>query len=135
MMGLRSLFIVAAASIAAACSTAPSRQPTPAAPQAVKVDGMWELRIKGADGQYGTGASISLTQTGGHLAGKMFSVRGEVPLTGTIKGNAIAFGYDTTVQGQSVRIDHSGIVAGDTMHGQLAYGSFGGDEWTATRKQ
>jgi hypothetical protein len=65
----------------------------------------------------------------------MVSPRGEVPLTGTLKGNAIAFGLNVNVQGQDLQIDYSGTVTGDTMSGTVVFGSFGDGKWTGKKKQ
>lgn len=129
---LRVLFVAAVASIAAACSTAPFKEATPAPPTA-SVTGTWELNVESLMGSRTSDAL--LTQTGEQLSGKMVSPRGEVPLTGTIKGNAVAFGLNVNVQGQDLQIDYSGTVTGDTMSGTVVFGSFGDGKWTGRRKQ
>jgi hypothetical protein len=44
-----------------------------------------------------------------------------VPLTGTIDGDTVKFGINVNVQGQSLQIDYSGTVTGDTIerHGRI----------------
>jgi hypothetical protein len=74
------------------------------------------------------------TQSGATLGGKMVSSRGEVPLTGTIDGDTVKFGINVNVQGQSLQIDYSGTVTGDTMSGTVVFGSFGDGKWTGKRK-
>jgi D-glucosaminate-6-phosphate ammonia-lyase len=131
---VRVLLIAAVASIAAACSTAPSKPaPAPAAPQAAGVTGTWELNVESPMGSRASDAVF--TQNGETLSGKMISPRGEVPLTGTLKGNAIAFGLNVNVQGQDLQIDYSGTVTGDTMSGTVVFGSFGDGKWTGKKKQ
>jgi D-glucosaminate-6-phosphate ammonia-lyase len=131
---LRILLIAVVASIAAACSTAPSKQPAPApaAPQAAGVTGTWELNVESPMGSRASDAVF--TQNGETLTGKMVSPRGEVPLTGTLKGNAIAFGLNVNVQGQDLQIDYTGTVTGDTMSGTVVFGSFGDGKWTGKKK-
>lgn len=136
MSTLRVLFVAAVASIAAACSTALFKEATPApptAPQAASVTGTWELNVESLMGSRTSDAL--LTQAGEQLSGKMVSPRGEVPLTGTIKGNAVAFELNVNVQGQDLQIDYSGTVTGDTMSGTVVFGSFGDGKWTGRRKQ
>lgn len=139
MSTLRVVFIAVVASIAAACSTtstqqeAPPPPPPPAAAQSLDVTGTWELNVESPMGSRASDAIF--TQTGEALAGKMVSPRGETPLTGTLKGDAIAFGINVNVQGQNLQIDYAGTVAGDTMSGTVVFGSFGDGKFTGKRKQ
>ena len=137
---LRVVFVAAVASIAAACSTttsspttAPPSPTPPAAAKVTDVSGTWELNVESPMGSRASDAIF--TQTGETLGGKMVSPRGEVPLTGAISGDAIKFGINVNVQGQSLQIDYSGTVTGDTMSGTVVFGSFGDGKWTGKKKQ
>jgi hypothetical protein len=134
---LRVVFVAAVASIAAACSTTPSPKtappPPPAAAKITDVSGTWELNVESPMGSRASDAIF--TQTGETLGGKMVSPRGEVPLTGTISGDTVKFGINVNVQGQSLQIDYSGTVIGDTMSGTVVFGSFGDGKWTGKKKQ
>ncbi len=134
--GLRLLCVAVVASIAAACSTTPSqpvrvRPPPPPAAKGADVTGTWELNVESPMGSRASDAVF--TQTGETLGGKMVSPRGEVPLTGTIKGDAITFGINVNVQGQNLQIDYTGTVTGDTMSGTVVFGSFGDGKWTGKK--
>jgi D-glucosaminate-6-phosphate ammonia-lyase len=135
--GMRLLCVAVVASVAAACSTmkaAPSAAPPP--PPAAKVtdvSGTWELNVESPMGSRASDAVF--TQAGETLGGKMVSSRGEVPLNGTIKGDAVAFGINVNVQGQNLQIDYTGTVTGDTMSGTVVFGSFGDGKWTGKKKQ
>lgn len=136
MSTLRLVSIAAGASIAAACSLTPAQRPAASAPvpasSAVSVAGIWELII---ESPMGSGTSdVVFTQNGRTLAGKMVSPRGEAPLLGTIKGDAVAFNLTINAQGQDLTIDYSGKVTGDTMSGTVQFGSFGDGKWTGKRK-
>jgi D-glucosaminate-6-phosphate ammonia-lyase len=135
---LRVVFVAAVASIAAACSTpsqksAPPPPPPATAAKVTDVSGTWELNVESPMGSRASDAIF--TQTGETLGGKMVSPRGEVPLTGTIDGDAVKFGINVNVQGQSLQIDYSGTITGDTMSGTVMFGSFGDGKWTGKRKQ
>ena len=95
--------------------------------------GTWELNVESPMGSRASDAIF--TQTGETLGGKMVSPRGEVPLTGTIDGDTVKFGINVNVQGQSLQIDYSGTVTGDTMSGTVVFGSFGDGKWTGKKKQ
>jgi len=137
MSTLRVVFVAAVASVAAACSTTPSQQPAPPPPPAAAkitdVSGTWELNVESPMGSRASDAIF--TQTGETLGGKMVSPRGEVPLTGTVSGDAVKFGINVNVQGQNLQIDYSGTVTGDTMSGTVQFGSFGDGKWTGKKKQ
>jgi D-glucosaminate-6-phosphate ammonia-lyase len=135
---LRVVFVAAVAAIAAACSTPPQKSAPPPPPPATAakvtdVSGTWELNVESPMGSRASDAIF--TQTGETLGGKMVSPRGEVPLTGTIDGDTVKFGINVNVQGQSLQIDYSGTITGDTMSGTVMFGSFGDGKWTGKRKQ
>ena len=134
--GVRLLCVAVVASIAAACSTTSTQQSAPPPPPAAKVTdvtGTWELNVESPMGSRASDAVF--TQSGETLGGKMVSQRGEVPLTGTIKGDAVNFGINVNVQGQNLQIDYTGTVTGDTMSGTVVFGSFGDGKWTGKKKQ
>jgi hypothetical protein len=136
--GMRLLCVAVVASVAAACSTtktAPSTAAPPPAPAAkvTDVSGTWELNVESPMGSRASDAVF--TQSGETLGGKMVSQRGEVPLTGTIKGETVNFGINVNVQGQNLQIDYTGTVTGDTMSGTVVFGSFGDGKWTGKKKQ
>jgi hypothetical protein len=131
------VFIVAAVALfVAACSTTPwqppAPAPAPAAPAAAQLAGTWVLTTQSPMGARDSDAIFA--QAGEQLTGKIVSSRGEVPITGSVKGAAVAFGMSVNVQGQQLQIDYSGTVTGDTMGGTVVFGSFGEGKWTGKRK-
>jgi D-glucosaminate-6-phosphate ammonia-lyase len=135
--GLRLLRVAVVASIAAGCSTTATKEsappPAPPAAKVTDVSGTWELNVESPMGSRASDAVF--TQSGETLGGKMVSQRGEVPLTGTIKGETVNFGINVNVQGQNLQIDYTGTVTGDTMSGTVVFGSFGDGKWTGKKKQ
>lgn len=139
MSTLRLVFVAVVASIAAACSTTPSQPaetpappPAPASGGGVSVAGTWELTVESPMGSRTSDAVF--TQNGETLGGKMISQRGEAPLQGTVKGDAVAFNLTINAQGQDLTIDYAGTVTGDTMSGTVQFGSFGDGKWTGKKK-
>ena len=132
---MKSLRVIAAAvvlSCLAACTSAPSAEKTPPPPAGPNVAGTWVLTVESPMGTRDSDAIFD--QQGEQLSGKMVSPRGEAPFTGTLKGDAIAFGLSINAQGQTLQLDYSGKVTGDTMSGTVQFGTFGEGKWTGKRK-
>src|SRR5262245_17263603 len=93
--------IIAAFSILAACAQTPSKTPASApasaaasAPAAkagsgVNITGTWNLSVETPMGA--RDMKLNATQNGETLTGSIASPRGDVPVSGTVKGNAVAF--------------------------------------------
>ena len=105
------------------------------APQDKPVDvaGKWALTVETAGG---TGTpTIELTQDGETLAGTYSSqVFGEQKLTGTIKGNAISFGFTASVQGAAVTVTYTATADATTMKGKVTAGDLGEGTFTGKKQ-
>ena len=97
------------------------------------VAGAWAITVE--TGQ-GTGTpSVTLQQDGEKLTGTYSSqVFGEQKVTGSIKGNAITFGFTGAIEGNNVTVTYSGTVEKDTMKGKVTLGDFGEGTFTAKKK-
>lgn len=121
--------------MAGCAAPAPRREPPPEAPpveHVPSVSGTWVLTIESPVGR--RDSETVFIQEGAKLSGRMLSSHGEVPLTGTLNGDAIEFGIDLKVQGRDLRIDYSGSVSGETMSGTVRFGAFADGTWTGRRK-
>ena len=112
-----------AATVAAAGQDAPAN-----------VAGAWQLTI---DTGQGTGTpSVTFQQDGEKLTGTYSSqVFGEQKVTGSVKGNAITFGFTATMEGNTFEITYTGTVEKDTMKGKVKLGDLGEGTWTGKKKQ
>lgn len=127
MNKLRLLALAAVAVFIAACSSTPSK------PKGPDLNGNWVLTTESQMGAQD--ADMTVQQKGGALAGKVSSQMGSVDYTGSLEGNAVAFGFTINIQGMDLRIDYSGTVEADgTMKGKAVFGSFGEGAFTAKRK-
>lgn len=112
--------------VMAICAASPLSLQARAAHQDKPVDvaGKWALTVETSGG---TGTpTIQLTQDGETLAGTYSSqVFGEQKLTGTIKGNAISFGFTGSVQGTTVTVTYTGTTDTTTMKGKVTVGDLG----------
>lgn len=111
-----------------ALSTERSRQDKPQ-----DVAGAWALTVETSQG---TGTpSLTLKQDGEVLTGSYSStVFGEQQVTGTIKGNAISFGFTGSMEGTTFTVTYTGTVEKDTMKGKVVIGDLGEGTFTGKKK-
>ena len=97
------------------------------------VAGKWALTV---ETQAGTGTpSVEFTQDGETLTGNYSSqVFGEQKVTGTIKGNAITFGFKASFQGSDVTVTYTGTVDGSTMKGTVTLSGLGEGTFTGKKQ-
>ncbi|MBK8304204.1 MAG: hypothetical protein IPK98_12655 [Chloracidobacterium sp.] len=71
---------------------------------------------------------------GEKLSGTAKRTSGDVPLTGTIKGNVITFAYTVNYNDNALTLSFGGTVTGDNMSGTVSFGESGeGADWSAKR--
>lgn len=102
---------------------------------AADVSGTWQLTVETSQG---TGnPTVVFEQKGDQLTGTFNSqILGQVKLTGTVKGNAIEFGFDGEAGGQSIKVSYKGTIENPTaMKGTAVYAGFDDKAtWSATKK-
>ena len=76
---------------------------------------------------------LVLKVDGEKITGTAKRSRGDVALTGTVKGDDITFGYTIEYNGNAVTLTFSGKVKGDTMGGTVSFNDQASDEWSAKR--
>jgi hypothetical protein len=109
---------------AASSSSAPSAS--------LDVSGSWAFAVETPAGS-GT-PTMTFKQDGGKLTGRYVGQLGEAPLAGTIKGSAIEFTIDLTLEGNAVRILYAGAVEKDSIKGTVKFGDIAEGTFTATKK-
>ena len=70
---------------------------------------------------------------GEKLTGTAKRSRGDVPLSGTVKGDDITFAYSVDYNGNSVTLTFTGKVKGDVINGTVSFNESASDEWSAKR--
>ena len=121
---------------AAAPAAAPAQadKPPAQADKPIDVTGAWAFQIEIGGGTTGT-PTVTFKQEGEKLTGNYSSqVLGEQQLTGTIKGNAISFGFTASFDGNAVKVTYSGTVEKDTMKGTVTFGDLGEGTFSGKRK-
>jgi hypothetical protein len=76
---------------------------------------------------------LILKVEGEKLTGTAKRSRGDVPITGTIKGDDISFAYTVDYIGNAMTISFSGKVKGDAMSGTVSFNDQASDNWSAKR--
>jgi hypothetical protein len=120
---------------AGGAATAPASEPAAQAESKDKVDvtGVWAFQID-LGGNTGT-PTVTFKQEGEKLTGTYSSqVLGEQQLTGTVKGNAISFGFQASLEGNAIKVSYTGTVDKDTMKGSVTFGDLAEGTWTAKKK-
>jgi len=76
---------------------------------------------------------ILFQDDGGQLTGTVKRTTGDVPLTGTRKGDTVTFSYSITYNDHPLELTVATIVTGDTMRGTVDFGGVAQDEFSAKR--
>ena len=97
------------------------------------VAGKWAITVETPGGS--GSPSVTFTQSGETLSGTYMSeVFGEQKVTGTVKGNAITFGFTATIEGTAVKVTYTGTVESTTMKGKVTLGELGEGTFTAKKQ-
>ena len=122
------ILVAAVVSVPARAVAGGVRQDKPA-----DVAGKWAIQLD-INGTVAT-PTVTLKQDGETLTGTYASqVFGEQNVTGTIKGNAVTFGFTGTMEGNAVKVTYTGTVQKDTMQGKVTIGDLGEATFTAKRQ-
>jgi hypothetical protein len=105
------------------------------AAQASKVDvtGKWMFNVETAAGS-GT-PTITLKQDGDKLTGHYSGQLGEADLTGTVKGQEIAFKFSVDAQGNNLECTYTGTIeAKDALKGKVNIAGLADGTFTAKKQ-
>jgi len=105
-----------------------------AADEPAKVDGKWEMSSEGPNGTMTQ--TLTIQQDGGTIKGTLTGRRGEAPLEGTVTGNNVSFTVKRQTQnGDTMVLEYTATVDGDSMKGKVHSERFGDHEFTAKRSK
>lgn len=92
------------------------------------VAGRWvmDVNLDAGNGQ----ATFVFEVDGSNITGTYAGVLGEQPITGTIEGNTVRFGFESPDAGE---VSFNGMVEGNTMEGTCEYGLLGAGTFTGTK--
>jgi hypothetical protein len=99
----------------------------------VSVTGKWLFNVETGAGS-GT-PTMTFTQDGEKLTGKYQGQFGEADLTGTVKGQDIAFSFNVDAQGTAVSFKYTGTIENkDALKGKVEIVGVGEGTFTAKRQ-
>jgi hypothetical protein len=100
---------------------------------AADITGTWDFVVE--TGQGSGNPVFTFKQEGEKLSGTYSGLFGKADLAGTVKGNAVEFTFDVSVQGQSAKMRYTGTVESPgKMKGDATLGDLGKGTWTANKK-
>ena len=103
-----------------------------AADDNAKVAGTWDMSSEGPNGTMTS--TLTFEQDGGTIKGTITGRRGPSPLEGTIAGNKLTFSVKRQTQdGDTMVIQYTATVAGDSLTGKVHSERFGDRDFTANR--
>ena len=103
-----------------------------AADEPAKVAGTWEMTSESRSGPMTQ--TMTITQDGGSIKGTLTVRRGDAPLEGTVTGNKLSFTVKRETQsGDTLVMEYTGTVEGDSIKGNVHSERFGNREFTAKR--
>ena len=99
----------------------------------VNVTGKWLFNVETGAGS-GT-PTMTFTQDGEKLTGKYNGQFGDADLTGTVKGQDIAFSFNVDAQGTAVTFKYTGTIENkDALKGKVEIAGLGEGTFTAKRQ-
>ncbi|HEX7285936.1 MAG TPA: hypothetical protein VF532_07120 [Candidatus Angelobacter sp.] len=99
---------------------------------AASISGTWNTKVDLGGGQGGSPTFV-FKQDGEKLTGTYTGALGDAPLTGSVKGNAVTFDFDT----QGVKVHYEGKLNADAtqMEGTCDYGGQASGTFTAKKAE
>jgi hypothetical protein len=100
---------------------------------AADISGKWTFNVETPAGS-GTPEFV-FKQAGEKLTGTYTGTFGTAELTGTVKGDAIEFSFETTLGDQKGKVTYKGTIdAAGKMKGDVDYAGLGQGTWTGTKQ-
>jgi hypothetical protein len=98
------------------------------------VAGAWELTSEGRNGPMTQ--TLTIEQDGATIKGTLKGQRGDAPVEGAVAGNKITFSVKRQTQnGNTMVLEYTGTVDGDSIQGKVHSERFGERDFTAKRSK
>ena len=99
--------------------------------QAPSIAGEWDAEMTTPGGV--RSFKIVFVVAGEKLTGTVKRAAGDVPLTGTIKGDTVRFSYSVLYNDNALELTMEAVVSGDLMKGTVDFGGAAQDAFSARR--
>jgi hypothetical protein len=100
---------------------------------AADITGAWDFAVETAQGS--GNPAFTFKQEGEKLTGTYSGLFGKADVTGTVKGDAVEFTFDVSMDGQTAKMRYKGKVESPgKMKGEVTLGDLASGTWTATKK-
>ena len=97
------------------------------------ITGTWDFAVE--TGQGSGNPAFTFKQDGEKLTGTYSGLFGKAEVAGTVKGDAVEFAFEVSVQGQTAKLRYTGRIESPTrMKGEVSLGELGNGTWSATKK-
>ena len=103
------------------------------APAAADALGTWNASFNTQQGVIP--ATLKLEQSGDKITGSIASQEGESPVEAEVKDKSLTVWFNYNANGQSIPIEMTGTVDGDSAKGTMTAGGSPAGDWTATRSK
>ena len=100
---------------------------------AADVSGTWTMEVQTPAGS--GKPTFILAQKGGEISGTYKGQLGEVPVTGTVKGDDIVLNYKANAGGNELHVTYTGKVEGNSMSGKVKLGELGEGTFKGTKNK
>jgi hypothetical protein len=117
---------------AAACLAIPAAASAQTAP-AADATGTWNASFSTQNGVIP--ATLTFKKAGDRITGTIASDQGSSELQAEVKGKALSVWFNYNANGQSIPIEMSGTIDGDSAKGTMTAGGSPAGDWTATREK
>lgn len=121
---------LALAALLAVPSAAAAQTPATAAADAT---GTWNASFNTQNGAIP--ATLTFKKSGDKITGTIASDQGSSELEAEVKGKALTVWFNYNANGQSIPVEMSGTIDGDSAKGTMTAGGNAAGDWTATRSK
>jgi len=117
--------------VLAACLAVPAAAAAQSTPAPADVLGTWNATINSQNGV--VPATLKLQKSGDKLTGTIANQEGEIPVEAELKAKTLTVWFSYPTGGNTIPIELSGTIDGDSVKGTMLAGGSPAGDWTATR--
>ena len=117
--------------VLSACLAAPAAAAAQSTPAPADALGTWNATINSQQGV--VPATLKLQKSGDKLSGTIANQEGEIPVEAEVKAKTLTVWFSYPTGGNTIPIELSGTIDGDSVKGTMMAGGSPAGDWSATR--